>query len=163
MSLLYRADYIQHFLYKIRVTLCRRQSNIPHWLSISQPSCRRLWRWRRGLPWVTVHHVPIHRNSTAVLLLPTSPLCVQNPFHNNMFQTQVRGGVLLRFLFASFSLHSHIIVIITADVIYCKCVDPSVSLFGWRFILCRNSLFIKKIDFSKSPDLNVQECGGKNL
>lgn len=33
----------------LRTTQCRCQSNGPYWLSISQPSCPRLWRWRKAV------------------------------------------------------------------------------------------------------------------
>lgn len=82
------------FLYMLGLTQCGCQSNVSSRFSISQPSCRRLWRRRMGLPQVTVHRVPIQRIPTTIP--HTHPwVCASTFFYNSMFQTLLRGQVFL--------------------------------------------------------------------
>lgn len=66
------------FLYMLGLTQCRCQSRVSSWFSISQPSCRRLWRRKTGLPRVTVCCVPIQKHTTAIP--PTRPWVCTNAF-----------------------------------------------------------------------------------
>lgn len=66
------------FLYMLGLTQCRCQSRVSSWFSISQPSCRRLWRRKMGLPQVTVRCVPIQKHPTAIP--PTRPWECTNAF-----------------------------------------------------------------------------------
>lgn len=89
------------FLYMLGLTQWRCQSYVFSWFSISQPSCRGLWRRRTGLPRVTVCCVPIQKHQTA--LPPSSRVCINAlflyHFNNRMFQSVLRGQAFLKFLF----------------------------------------------------------------
>lgn len=67
------------FLYVLGLTRCRRQSNGPYWLSISQVSCPGLWRWRKAV--LGSQHSVYSFRETPLLLFSHYPraLCLCKP------------------------------------------------------------------------------------
>lgn len=99
-TLLRRLYSTSVFLYVLRSTRARCQSNIPYWLSISQPSCRGLWRWRKGFLRSQCSVFSFRETPLLFFLYyPWASCLYKKPFHNSIPQTKVRGQVLLKFVF----------------------------------------------------------------
>ncbi len=104
LNRLYSASVFPHVL---RSTRRRRQSNRPHWLSISQPSCPGLWRRRKAVLGSLCSMFSFRE--TPLLFFshyPRGP--VQTAFHNSMPQLQVmRSGITEVFIYFFSPPHLH--------------------------------------------------------
>lgn len=109
-----------------------RQSNGPHWLSISQLSCPGLRRWRKASLGSRRSVFSFRETPIAVLFsLPTSPVSgrTRPSPHNRKPEPQVEGQVLLKwFLFIYFLSHT--------DSHHCHCVGAQWCFLGF-FLLWR--------------------------
>ena len=133
-------------LYELRLTRCRRQSNGPYWLSISQPSCPRPRRWRKAVlgsqcSMFSFRETPAQFCSH----YPWARVCA-SPLHNSTPQPKVRGQVLLKSLFIS-SFRVYFMYHHAQCFLGCVMVNPSACVFS-----CPMTAWKESVIYSESKE-----------